>query len=176
MDAGLAERVRALRVDVPPLRDRPEDLGSLVLFAIDRACRASGAETMGIADDAMSELAAHDWPGNELELFALIERAVRRASPPRITKADVGALVVHESAQGALEGSLADIEKRALETALARAGGNKSEAARLLGVARTTFLDKLKRAGIELPDDRRSTRPPPAAAAPSAAPKGKKSA
>ena len=161
MDAGLADRVRALRVDVPPLRSRPEDLGSLVLFAIDRACRTSGNATLGIAEDALAELAAHDWPGNELELFALIERAVRRATPPRITKADVGELVVR--AGGApLEGSLADIERRALETALARAGGNKSEAARLLGIARTTFLDKLKRAGIEPSDDRRSTRPPAA--------------
>lgn len=159
MDAGLAERVRALRVDIPPLRERPEDLGSLVLFAIDRACRASGNATLGIADDAMAELAAHHWPGNELELFALIERAVRRASPPRITKADVGPLVVRESVDP-LAGSLADIERRALETALARAGGNKSEAARLLGVARTTFLDKLKRAGIDASDERKSQRPP----------------
>jgi DNA-binding NtrC family response regulator len=160
MDPGLAERVRALRVEIPPLRARPEDLGSLVLFAIDRACRASGAATLGIAEDALAELASHDWPGNELELFALIERAVRRASPPRITRADVGSLVVRAPA-APLEGSLADIERRALETALARAGGNKSEAARLLGIARTTFLDKLKRAGIEVGDDRRSTRPPP---------------
>jgi DNA-binding NtrC family response regulator len=157
MDAGLAERLRPLRIDVPPLRERPEDLGSLVLFAIDRACRASGSATLGIADDAMQELAAHDWPGNELELFALIERAVRRASPPRITKADVGALVVKET-HDPMAGSLADIERRALETALARAGGNKSEAARLLGIARTTFLDKLRRAGIEV-DDRKSLRP-----------------
>lgn len=165
MDAGLAERVSALRVHVPPLRERPEDLGSLVLFAIDRACRASGSATLGIAEDALAELASHDWPGNELELFALVERAVRRATPPRVTKADVGPLVVRESGDP-LAGSLADIEKRALETALARAGGNKSEAARLLGVARTTFLDKLKRAGIEIPDDRKSLRPPPPAEKP----------
>lgn len=173
MDPGLAERVRPLRVDVPPLRERPEDLSSLVLFAIDRACRASGSATLGIDDDAMQELAAHHWPGNELELFALIERAVRRASPPRITKADVGPLVVRES-QDPLEGSLADIERRALETALARAGGNKSEAARLLGIARTTFLDKLRRAGIEA-DDRKSVRPPaPEKPRESVAPKGRK--
>jgi DNA-binding NtrC family response regulator len=173
MDAGLAERVRALRVEVPPLRERPEDLGSLVLFAIDRACRGSGAAPLGIADDALAELAAHDWPGNELELFALIERAVRRASPPRITKADVGPLVVHES-HDPLEGSLADIERRALEMALARAGGNKSEAARLLGIARTTFLDKLKRAGIDAPEDRRSTRPPAEPKRESVPPKSRK--
>lgn len=173
MDPGLAERLRPLRVDVPPLRERPEDLGSLVLFAIDRACRASGAATLGIADDAMAELAAHPWPGNELELFALIERAVRRATPPRITKADVGALVVRET-QDPLGGSLADIERRALETALARAGGNKSEAARLLGVARTTFLDKLKRAGIDAPDERRSARPPPGRPRETVPPKGRK--
>lgn len=176
MDPGLADRVRALRVDVPPLRERPEDLGSLVLFAIDRACRASGAPTLGIAEDAMSELAAHDWPGNELELFALVERAVRRATPPRITKADVGPLVVRESVDP-LTGSLADIERRALETALARAGGNKSEAARLLGVARTTFLDKLKRAGIDAGEDRKSLRPTapaPAKKRESVPPKGRR--
>ena len=174
MDPGLAERVRPMRIDLPPLRDRPEDLGSLVLFAIDRACRASGSATLGIADDAMAELATHDWPGNELELFALIERAVRRATPPRITKGDVGALVVRESGDP-LEGSLAEIERRALETALARAGGNKSEAARLLGVARTTFLDKLKRAGIEVPDERKSVRPPaPEKARESVPPKSRK--
>jgi DNA-binding NtrC family response regulator len=161
IDAGLAERLRPLRIDVPPLRERTEDLGSLVLFAIDRACRAAGAPTLGIDADAMAELSAHGWPGNEVELFALVERAVRRATPPRITKADVGPLVVREPETHGdpLAGSLAEIERRALETALARAGGNKSEAARLLGVARTTFLDKLKRAGLEVPDERKSVRP-----------------
>lgn len=174
MDGALAERLRPLRVEVPPLRERPEDLGSLVLFAIDRACRAWGSPTLGIADDAMTELATHPWPGNELELFALVERAVRHASPPRITKADVGALVVRETSDP-LDGSLAEIERRALETALARAGGNKSEAARLLGVARTTFLDKLKRAGIEVVEDRKSVRPPPAdKSRESAPPKGRR--
>ncbi len=137
MDAGLAERVSALRVDVPPLRERGEDLGSLVLFAIDRACRASGSATLGIAEDALAELASHDWPGNELELFALIERAVRRASPPRVTKEDVGALVVRPSGDP-LAGSLADIEKRALDQAAALLGGaiDVASARRAVGGAR----------------------------------------
>ncbi len=158
LDPGLAERLRALRIDVPPLRKRALDLGSLVLFAIDRACRASGSATLGIDEEALAELAVHGWPGNEAELFAVVERAVRRASPPRITKADVGPLVVREN-EDQLGGSLADIERRALESALGRANGNKSEAARILGVARTTFLDKLKRAGVEIPEDRSSKRP-----------------
>jgi DNA-binding NtrC family response regulator len=158
LDPGLADRLRALRIDVPPLRARALDLGSLVLFAIDRACRASGSATLGIDEEALAELTAHGWPGNESELFAVIERAVRRATPPRITKADVGLLVVRET-EDQLGGSLADIERRALESALARANGNKSEAARILGVARTTFLDKVKRAGIDLPEDRSSKRP-----------------
>ncbi|AKF08530.1 sigma 54-interacting transcriptional regulator [Sandaracinus amylolyticus] len=158
-DAELARRLEPLRLDVPPLRERREDLPSLVLLALDRACRALGREVLGIEESAMSVLLAYEWPGNLRELQSVIDRAVARGSAPRVVESDLPALPqpkVDVVASDPLDGTWTEIELRALRAALDRAGGNKSEAARLLGLKRTTFLDKMRRAGIEDPGEGRS--------------------
>ncbi|MCB9611694.1 MAG: sigma 54-interacting transcriptional regulator [Sandaracinus sp.] len=148
-DAELA-RWLGTEVRVPPLRERREDLPSLVLLALDRACRVLGREPIGIEQPAIDALLAHDWPGNLRELQHVVDRAVARAEGPKVRRSDLPALpgVVAE-ADDPLDGSFADVERRVLEHALARAAGNKSEAARLLGLKRTTFADKLRRYGLD---------------------------
>jgi DNA-binding NtrC family response regulator len=137
---------------VPPLRERAGDLPSLTLIELDRASRVLGRATVGIAPDAQARLDAHDWPGNHEELAAVVEQAVARADGPRVTLADLpslGGASGHEGDAHPLEGSFESVEGRVLARALERAGGNKSEAARLLGLKRTTFLDKLRRHGLD---------------------------
>jgi DNA-binding NtrC family response regulator len=137
---------------VPPLRERKGDLPSLTLVELDRASRVLGRAAVGIAPDAQARLEGHQWPGNHDELAAVIERAAARAEGPRVTRADLPALgggAGPEDGEHPLEGSFESVEGRVLARALQRAGGNKSEAARLLGLKRTTFLDKLKRHGLD---------------------------
>lgn len=158
LDPELARWLTQVELEVPALRDRREDIPSLTLLAIARACRIQGREPVGIAQQAMDRLVAHDFPGNLRELSILVQRALEatdgatidaaavriggpEAEPPPTAPTPVSA--------DDLEGSLVDIEKKALERALARANGNKSEAARSLGLKRTTFLDKLRRHGLE---------------------------
>lgn len=143
----LHKRLAPLAIEVPPLRDRREDLPSLVLLALDRACRTAGRPVIGVDPSAMEVLTAHDWPGNLRELTSVIDRAVASARDSNVRVGDLPPLAptVDTVEAGPLDGTYAEIEARALEHALARAGGNKSEAARLLGLKRTTFVDKLKR-------------------------------
>jgi DNA-binding NtrC family response regulator len=138
---------------VPPLRERPEDVQSLLLLAIDHAARVLGRAVVGIEPDAQQRLLAHDWPGNHDELQAVIELAFARCTGARIACADLPLLgppqpPARESGHP-LDGTLERVERRVLARALERADGNKSEAARLLGLARTTFVDKLRRYGLD---------------------------
>lgn len=161
-DPELARRLEPLRLDVPSLRERREDLPSLVLLALDRACRTLGRAVLGIDDAAIARLTAYDWPGNLRELQSVIDRAVAHAEPPRVRAEDLPPLAVADQASAGadeampagdpLDGTWNEIELRILRAAMERAGGNKSEAARMLGLKRTTFLDKLRRAGIEVRD------------------------
>lgn len=147
LDADLARRLETFRLRLPPLRERPEDLHSLVLLALDRSCRSLGREVLGIEDSAFARLRGHDWPFNLDELQRTIDHAARQASSPRVREADLPALA--STFEDIELGTWAIMEQRMLQAALERSQGNKSEAARLLGLKRTTFLDKLKRAGMD---------------------------
>jgi DNA-binding NtrC family response regulator len=158
LDEELSRRLAPLTLELPPLRERREDLPSLVLLALDRSARVLGKPVPGIDDGAMARLVGYAWPGNVRELWSVIDRAVAQAAGPRVTLEDLPPLqdptaaAASETAGDPFAGTWADIERRALEAALARSAGNKSEAARTLGLARTTFLDKLRRAGLETAD------------------------
>ena len=135
---------------IPSLRERREDVPSLALLAIDRACRVLGRDPVGIDQAAMGALVDHDWPGDVAELELVIELAVARASGKTIATADLPPLAWPATDDGeSLDGTYVEVERRLLERALQRSGGNKSEAARRLGLKRTTFLDKLRRYGLE---------------------------
>jgi len=164
-DAELLRRLEPLGIDVPPLRDRAEDLQSLVLVALDRACRVAGRPVMGIDPDALEALAAHDWPGNLRELASVIDRAVADARGKNVKLGDVPPLAPAFAPADPFEGTYAEIEGEVLRRALERAEGNKSEAARLLELKRTTFIDKLKRHGLHTTQKKKPTSEasPPAA-------------
>ena len=115
------------------------------MLALDRASRVLGRPPIGIAQAALDVLLAHDWPGNLRELQHVVDRAVARAQGPQVLRADLPLLAGAAPTTDPLEGTFAALEHRILERAMRRAKGNKSEAARLLGLKRTTFLDKLKR-------------------------------
>ncbi len=162
-DAGLPDTIARLfdgrTVHLPPLRARPEDIDHLVLLGIDRACRIHAREVVGISRDAMAALKTYHWPGNARELFEALEHAARRARGSLIRLEDLPVQTRTSFRPPAMEteapatDEIADesfeaLERRILQSALDRTRGNKSEAARILGLARTTFFDKLKKHGL----------------------------
>lgn len=130
---------------VPPLRECPEDIESLALFALDRAGRVLGKNVPGLSPDALSALKEYDFPDNHRELLSVVERAVARAPGVRVEVSDLpplprGTLVL---------GSFIEQEREILRQALHRAGGNRTRAARALGLKRTTLLEKMRKLGLD---------------------------
>jgi DNA-binding NtrC family response regulator len=137
----------AIRIDLPPLVDRIEDLGALTLALIQRtpARRPVG----GISDSALDCLRAHDWPGNVRELEQVIRQAIDNGNGEQIELGDLptglrvrDSMNRGDSAERRL--CLEEAEKQAIKRALDYARGNKRKAARLLQIGKTTLYRKIK--------------------------------
>jgi two-component system response regulator HydG len=164
VDAGgfrmdLFYRLNVVRIEIPPLRERMEDVPLLVQHMLDER-RAAGATVIGLGDDALARLLEHDWPGNVRELENVIESAVALARGPWLRAADLPldrprraapAARPSEPAGAPLPLSLAAYERSVLERALREAGGNATDAARRLGIGRSTFYRKLASHGLRAP-------------------------
>ena len=158
-------RLDVVRIEIPPLRERIEDVPLLVQHFLARHRRSGHA--LEIADDALDLLMSHDWPGNVRELENAIESALALARGPRLRAADLlvgrrrrpAAVPAAAGAQppetASLALSLDAYERSALERAL-REGGSATQAAELLGIGRSTLYRKLARHGV-----RADTRPEP---------------
>lgn len=141
----LFQRLSVLRLRVPPLRERPEDVPPLASHLL---------EEMGAAaePEALVRLKEERWPGNVRQLRNVLARAAV-LSGGRITAAVLEAVLEEEreetallqSEQGVLSGTLADIEKRAIVERLKACHGNRKQAARELGIAKSTLHDKLRK-------------------------------
>ncbi|HEX5655863.1 MAG TPA: sigma 54-interacting transcriptional regulator [Polyangiales bacterium] len=134
---------------VPPLRERPEDLESLLLLALDRASRVLGKPAVGVEAEALKVLIEYDWPGNETELVNVVERAATRVQGERIAYRDLPRLAYGSAESGG--GSFAEQERDILRRALQRASGDRTQAARALGLKRQMFIEKLTKLGIDDP-------------------------
>jgi len=138
-------RINVVEIVIPPLHERAEDVAPLAEAFLREASARFGRGTQGFTPEAAAALAAHAWPGNVRELRNRVERAVALAEGPELGLDDLfpeGSLDLPAPAAATGEGSLGNaardaIRKRVLE-ALARSNGNQAEAARLLGVSRTT--------------------------------------
>ena len=140
-------RLDVIRIHLPPLRDRKEDIPALAQRFANRFGRMAGQEEISIHPAAMERLLAHDWPGNVRELENRMERAVVLSGLPEIlpeylmetsppVEAKGGGLV---SGRDAAEG-------RMIRDALEQTQGNRTAAARILGIHRSTLIRKLAKA------------------------------
>ena len=153
--ADLYYRLRGLQFHIPPLRERREDIPALVLAFVTRASEEHGRHLTGVSRKALKLLMEHDWPGNVRELKSEIDRAVLVCPRGGTLQAEhLGAVRwAVERRVGAkeparthdLESQLLDVERAAIERALAAANGNKSVAARILGISRNGLTMKLRR-------------------------------
>jgi DNA-binding NtrC family response regulator len=150
-------RLNVIPVHLPPLRERKDDIPLLVQHFLEKLA-AKPADRKTVAQEAMRRLMAYHWPGNVRQLENAVERAI--AFSGSRTQIDVGDLSTEiQQAQEPvmlsavtlpeegvdLDRFISDIERDLIQRSLERAGGNKGAAARLLGLKRTTLVERLKR-------------------------------
>jgi DNA-binding NtrC family response regulator len=144
-------RLNVIRIEMPPLRERAEDIPELVHALLARAIHGAPGP-IGIADDAVRWLVKREWPGNVRELANVVERAVALTEHDTIVLEDVRDLgqrptgdPTNDILAGAAERqlSLAEVERGYIKRVLDGSGGNVSRAARVLGIDRRTLYRKL---------------------------------
>lgn len=145
-------RLNVVRITMPPLRSRKEDIPLLVRSFLRYFSKANEKPLLDITTDALNTLLAYDWPGNVRELRTAIEHGVVMASGPKVTVRDLprairdsvgnaaGTITVAEKVNPL---DLAETEKRLITQALASTGGNITAAADQLGISRRTLHRKL---------------------------------
>jgi DNA-binding NtrC family response regulator len=144
-------RINTITLEIPPLRDRPEDIPLLCEHFLMKFAKQHGRDVRAIHPLAQEALLRHGWPGNVRELEHVIERAVIIAEGKEILSDDLPDVVDQAqpvgSAPAAERGqfTLAEIERQAIVQTLERTNGNKRAAASILGVYRPTLYGKLKK-------------------------------
>jgi DNA-binding NtrC family response regulator len=145
-------RLAVFEIEVPPLRARKSDIPLLVAHALD------GTPARAVSEDAMAHLSGYDWPGNVRELYHVLRRAAAMCGGEIIDTPDLPP-AVRAPARAVdpdpapldrltLKEAVAGLERRMIASALERAGGNRSEAARQLGIARAQLYLKMEEYGI----------------------------
>jgi len=141
-------RVNTIRIHLPPLRERPEDIPVLASHFLGRYSARYRKDLSGFDGAAGRTLARHDWPGNVRELAHVVERAVLMAAEGEIRAADLG-LAEAEARPATLEDlTLEEVEKILMQKALRKHGGNVSQAAEALGISRSAFYRRLQKYGL----------------------------
>lgn len=151
-------RLNVFTIKLPPLRDRIEDIPMLAEHFITSAAEGNKSETLTFAPDAMRSLMAYSWPGNIRELQNVVERAVILCEGGQITNCALPFSLVSAGTLPTTSGEDEDlsikraedaIERDLIKKALARTGGNRTQAAIILEISHRSLLYKLKEFGIE---------------------------
>jgi DNA-binding NtrC family response regulator len=147
-------RLMVIPIYVPALRERREDIPLLASYFVDQFNKELATSVRGLSREAQEILMAYDWPGNARELRNTIERAILLESTdlilpehlPRdlVDGRDDSRSILGSSQEAGLPISLKEAERRAVKAAMRWAGGNKSKAARALGITRQTLRQKLR--------------------------------
>jgi len=156
--SDLYYRINTFQIEVPPLRERKEDIPPLVNTFVQRFAKQLGKPEPTIASEAFQKLLDYSWPGNVRELQNTIEYAVVLARNDIIGIKELPAEIqlppalqtTSAPARRSGVASLNDIERETILQALAQTHGNKKKAAELLGIQRPTLYNKMKRYAIEI--------------------------
>ena len=147
-------RLNVLSLRIPALRERRQDIPLLIGHFMDRMARTSGQEKM-LSDEALKAMLGYDWPGNVRELENCLERTFAFTSGPLIHTTDlpreIAKLPLTDGYNGNGNGNgkpkiipMAELEKQTILSAIAELNGDKLQAARMLGIGKTTLYRKLK--------------------------------
>ena len=151
--ADLFYRLNIFPIQVPPLRERKEDVPLLVDHFVAECARRMGKSIRGIGAQASARLTAYEWPGNIRELANVLERAVILCQGHLILEEHIGALT-HEGTRAGSFSTLEEMERQHILSALQRTGGvlaGPQGAARILGMSRSTVWSRMKKLGIQPP-------------------------
>jgi two-component system response regulator HydG len=139
-------RLNVIHVQVPPLRERPEDIPLLAQHFLRRYATETNKKVDSILPEAMEAMRRYSWPGNVRELENALERAVVVGKGRQLKPADLPFVVGAEEEVAGL--SLEDVERRYIAQVLASAKGHISNAAKVLRINRTTLYHKIKKYGL----------------------------
>ena len=139
-------RLNVIHVQVPPLRERPEDIPLLAQHFLRRYATETNKKVDSILPEAMEAMRRYSWPGNVRELENALERAVVVGKGRQLKPADLPFVVGAEEEVAGL--SLEDMERRYIAQVLASAKGHISNAAKVLRINRTTLYHKIKKYGL----------------------------
>jgi two-component system NtrC family response regulator len=157
--SDLYYRLNTFQIEIPPLRERKEDIPPLVSTFVKRFAQKLGKTEPEITPEAFEKILDYAWPGNVRELQNAIEYAVVLARhnlitvkelPTEVQLPAVLQMTERGEPQSAKTQSLNEMERNAILQALAQTHGNKKRAAQLLGIQRPTLYNKMKRFGIQL--------------------------
>jgi len=157
--SDLYYRLNTFRIELPPLRERRQDIPPLIALFLRQFAQQLGKPEPDIAPDAFQKLLDYSWPGNVRELQNAIEYAVVLARQGLIGVKELPAevqlpTVLQQTERGALQRtgvqSLDDVERNTILQALTECHGNKKKAAELLGIQRPTLYNKMRRYAIEI--------------------------
>ena len=140
-------RLHVFCIELPPLRDRREDIPLLVSHFLNKFCMATSRPVPQLTQEAMDLLMRHDWPGNVRELENAVERALVVCRGPEIRGGDFSFQFQTEPMPPGR--TLDDVERTHIERVLRETDGNLSRAARILDIDRTTLYNKLRRYGLK---------------------------
>lgn len=150
-------RIKVVAVELPPLRERKEDIPLLVEFFINKYNIEFGKRVKGINDSALKALGEYSWPGNIRQLEAVVERAVLITDSEVIGLDDIRSELRYSKDRGEFEIEIPDeglnfeeLEKELLKKALVKSNNVVAKAARLLGMSYKTFWYRLEKFGINL--------------------------
>jgi DNA-binding NtrC family response regulator len=141
-------RLNTVEINIPPLRERRDDIPALAAHFLDRYATRYRRAIQGLEPTAMVAMLHHSWPGNVRELDHTIERAVLMASNARIEISDLGLNPQKSAGQSLDDMSLEAVEAVLVRKALARTGGNVSQAAEALGLSRGALYRRMEKYGL----------------------------
>ena len=146
-------RLSVITIELPPLRDRPDDVPVLTDFFVRMFNDRYGKSIAGVNEDTRRLFASHDWPGNIRELKNCIERAVIFCDEERIDPSDLPSQyrevdLSRRPASRSLDDATDEITRELIQDALDRAGGQKQQAAEILNIHRKTLYNKMKKLGM----------------------------
>ena len=155
--ADLYYRLNVITLRTPPLRERFDEIQPLAEYLLEEIARRHGMPPCEIGPTALERLRRHDWPGNVRELSNVLERAVLMSDTIVLQAADIervlpaGRVVPPAAVPLAFAETVAGAERAAIRHALRSTQGNKSQAAKLLGISRAALYEKIAALGLDVP-------------------------
>lgn len=149
-------RLSVVTLDLPPMRDRPDDVIPIAEFFLDKFSQQAKRPSLNLSADAKKRLQAHGWPGNVRELRNLMERVAFLAPGPHVEAEDIAFILTPErdtlldtASDAGLAEATNTFQQEYIRRAIKRVKGNMSEAARLLGLHRTNLYRKMSQLGMQ---------------------------